>query len=607
MFDRKNKSTTPTTSASPQQANALARSAAQSPTSTPLVSISLPPDIISYIKNHPGLIADALINGSFLYTYPNLNLPMAPMNITVAKLKPLLDQLDADKLGEIQRAVTNRTPFFPLIAKAYGADYVFALQQRMGNGKPGNLTETQLTADAFIEQLAERASYMNAADLDQTNKDIDPKTGRPASNFQGKNLLGFFGFTSELPLFGQWGFQMRVFTPDPKAEAKVVARRNTLNLTVPVIVFRGTEGVQLNATEGGVDTIVGDAAKASVGVEQVKMNTELINGALNRVKTGIFAGHSLGGGLAQVVAAQHPDKVTRVVTFQSPGLPAGLAAQFARANQSQAHHYRVNGDIVPKAGQAMLPGQINYFTRFAKGKDASNFKADLGMGSTHVSFPLTTVLQGQDPKTLSPEQQAILQFGAHDRSEVQEGAQARMAHEGTFDTAHDPRAKIEWLRSAVAPALLNTLQVTTNMAQANLGYNVLLEAAQPRLKAATTFEQFKAVYDWISAVKALPLSKEQEAFLRRLGIKDRKPLSLPITLSKDPSALVTKVELPVGSPLLPFQPTGLTFLGTIKAKGGLVPIEYAQMLALRNVIGVHWSAQHGGQPLPMGWLQRVSK
>ncbi|MXV22060.1 DUF2974 domain-containing protein [Deinococcus xianganensis] len=120
--------------------------------------------------------------------------------------------------------------------------------------------------------------------------------------------------------------------------------------------------MQATTREGGVDTMVGNFAKASVGVNQVNANWDLIKLTMTQVKQAVFAGHSLGGGLAQVAAARMPGKVAEVITFQAPGLPKDLAAQFTAQSDAHSTHYRVAGDIVPQSGDTHLPGEIEYLT-----------------------------------------------------------------------------------------------------------------------------------------------------------------------------------------------------------------------------------------------------
>jgi pimeloyl-ACP methyl ester carboxylesterase len=73
-----------------------------------------------------------------------------------------------------------------------------------------------------------------------------------------------------------------------------------------------------------------------------------------------IVGHSLGGALAQWIAAQYTHKnghVGRVVTFNSPGVSASYAKLFNPALASDVTHYITSGDVVSMAGQVFIAGQ----------------------------------------------------------------------------------------------------------------------------------------------------------------------------------------------------------------------------------------------------------
>ncbi|MFC6663026.1 lipase family protein [Deinococcus multiflagellatus] len=398
---------------------------------------------------------------------------------------------------------------------------------------------------------------------------------------------------------------MRLFTPIPLSQIKDPAvRARRAQFDDPIAVFRGTEGVQVTAREGGVDTLVGNFAKASVGVNQVNANWDLIQLTLSQVKQAVFAGHSLGGGLAQVTAARAPRKVAQVITFQAPGLPDELAAKFAKESDAQSTHYRVAGDIVPQAGETHLPGQIEYMTRFTRKRGDPQFRAAVDPTNSHKAFSLTTVLQGMDPAALTPEQKAILQYGAHDLQEA-EGRQVRMTLTGSLSTKDDPRMSTEWARKTILPTALQSLGYVEDMAEVNIGYNALLEAAQSRLKKATTYEAFKAVYDWLGKVKTVPLSKAQDEMMKALGVRSYVKPTVPVPLPGKGTGLLDQINVPVGPTLLP--PMIPTFLTRIKKNGNQVPISDQDRLRVRAEIVTHWMAWHPGQNQAQAWFTRIQK
>ncbi|QEF98368.1 Serine-aspartate repeat-containing protein D precursor [Stieleria maiorica] len=72
-----------------------------------------------------------------------------------------------------------------------------------------------------------------------------------------------------------------------------------------------------------------------------------------------IVGHSLGGGLTQLMAARYTSDggdLSRVVTFNAPGIHADYAAMFDALRTEQVLHFVTNGDPVSLAGDAFLSG-----------------------------------------------------------------------------------------------------------------------------------------------------------------------------------------------------------------------------------------------------------
>lgn len=583
----------PTSTTRPQQ-NAA-------PAVTPQASDPELKAALQYAATRPEALIEALSFGRFVYLPPNAGIFQRP--VYALQLKGIFDRLDRAALLDLRRRMQSSKgglEFYAALAKRFGGNYALAVQKRIG--VQTDLKGEQLTFHAFVEQLTNRVSYMNDANLntlardqDLRDADRDGNTRELESGVQPQNLLAFFGYHAGPPVSGLWGFQMRLFTPIPLAQIKDPAvRARRAQFDEPIVVFRGTEGVQVTSREGGVDTMVGDFAKASVGVNQVNANWDLIKVTMSQVKQAVFAGHSLGGGLAQVAAARMPGKVAEVITFQAPGLPRNLAQQFTAQSDAHSTHYRVAGDIVPQSGDTHLPGEIEYFTRFTQTGGLS--KPAVEAQNSHVSYPLTTVLQGMDPAKLTPEQRAIVQYGAHDRQEAG-GTQARMTVTGSLSTKQDPRVNVEWARSTVAPALLNKLGYVEDMVRMNLGYNLLLEATQDRLKGDTTYELFRATYLWLGSVQVLPMSDTQNAMMSALDMpafhKPMVPLPSPV---KD---VADQVNVPVGLPVIP------SYLTQIRLRGGYVDITDRDRQQVRQDLLKHWMAWHPGQSQGQAWLKRV--
>ncbi|QDV43602.1 hypothetical protein Enr13x_34590 [Stieleria neptunia] len=119
----------------------------------------------------------------------------------------------------------------------------------------------------------------------------------------------------------------------------------------PVLVFRGTEPSE------PTDWLA-DAHFVGVGYGQYSRSR---NTVLNWLagRTGVaFAGHSLGGALAQWFAADATAQATigDVITFNSPGISQTHAEKFLAEKAGDVVHHYVNGDVVTMAGEAFLEG-----------------------------------------------------------------------------------------------------------------------------------------------------------------------------------------------------------------------------------------------------------
>lgn len=120
----------------------------------------------------------------------------------------------------------------------------------------------------------------------------------------------------------------------------------------PVIAFRGSDELS--------DWMRTNLDVSGVGTSQFRTNFRLISGLIavagGRVDV---TGHSLGGSLAQQVAAFHSSNVRRVVTFQSPGiLPEVLQYAQNNDNPPEATHYISRGDFADFASGQHLPGEM---------------------------------------------------------------------------------------------------------------------------------------------------------------------------------------------------------------------------------------------------------
>lgn len=79
-------------------------------------------------------------------------------------------------------------------------------------------------------------------------------------------------------------------------------------------------------------------------------------------------GHSLGGALAQLAASHNPEVTDHITTFQAAGVDRDDVERIAAHNRQRApaglppltaDHFRVDGDVVPVAGEGFAPGTVH--------------------------------------------------------------------------------------------------------------------------------------------------------------------------------------------------------------------------------------------------------
>lgn len=131
-----------------------------------------------------------------------------------------------------------------------------------------------------------------------------------------------------------------------------------------VLAFRGTEAIEgeetsLNNPLGIFNDVLADLGP-SVGSRQYDANAEAIRALMESgTDQSVLVGHSLGGYLAQRVAAENADLTDSVVTFQAGGIDEADAEQFERANEDgriDVRHHQTNWDVVQMAGEQRLDG-----------------------------------------------------------------------------------------------------------------------------------------------------------------------------------------------------------------------------------------------------------
>ncbi|MER3442859.1 MAG: hypothetical protein C4333_01530 [Meiothermus sp.] len=395
--------------------------------------------------------------------------------------------------------------------RLYGKSFYAEIGERVREGKlrqellallPPPIPQEQLTFDAFLEHLAVNFVYSNEPDFA-----ADDRTGlEPRRKSNPAELLKAFGYLSGRPIFGKWGFQMRVFLPDPQ--------KKTPHNAHPVVAFRGTEGVGLrvrddpktphNEQESGLDTLVADFAYAEVGYSQYRQNRDLIERNLEAAaRRGrlILTGHSLGGALAQIAAVEHMALAKEIVTFQAAAIKQAdvdrLKAYNARhATDGKAiasRHYRVDGDIVPTAGEASTPGEIHYFDYRREGQGL------LGMlKENHVTPALSEYLRQEllaasrrsGGLELDPYQTALMRWGQRDEQDLA-GKSVEIIYSGDYSTERDPKLRGEMLRRELLARVLDAAGLFEAVFYENLAYNVLLEAIEGLARKYDSYPRFE--------------------------------------------------------------------------------------------------------------------
>jgi serralysin len=168
-------------------------------------------------------------------------------------------------------------------------------------------------------------------------------------------------FQSQVALFlNSVGYRIDRSFDDPATGFHAVGLVSTTPDKPPVLVFRGTDGAS-------DDPALGD--RRAIGFNQFEANRSAISDWLTRIAQDVsnpsrllpdLLGHSLGGALSQLAAAQLTSLFGDLVTFNSPATSSATVDAFQRnggANKNVTH-YIVNGDIVSLGGEAFLPGKV---------------------------------------------------------------------------------------------------------------------------------------------------------------------------------------------------------------------------------------------------------
>ncbi len=251
---------------------------------------------------------------------------------TQAKGVPVNDdkglEAEADDMG--RKAAQMKGNFFPAV------NY----QSQTYSKAP---VQAKSTGQADLEKIAPTQSIYELA-----AHDLAYKSGFSAISKASLDKLSSAGYgnTPEEILFfrGTVGFQAVLVLSKKKG--------------VPSIL--GIRGTNPGSSRSDLETIYSDLDASAVGAKQFKANSELIQSLLG-LGGGkcVVTGHSLGGAMAQHTAVNFSDMVAEVATFQSPGIDQASVDKFnALKNKPKVTHHIVTGDVVDKAGDANLAGDV---------------------------------------------------------------------------------------------------------------------------------------------------------------------------------------------------------------------------------------------------------
>lgn len=149
------------------------------------------------------------------------------------------------------------------------------------------------------------------------------------------------------------------------------------------LVFRGTNEDLDWASNMGEE----------VGRSQFEPEREKIQKLLQEYKDKGYSievsGHSLGGALAQITAAELPDLIDEVKTFNSAGIKMETAKKLLGKDKSVEHFLKV-GDVVQDTGTAYIPGKPKVF-RFKDGVDGTPHRSLMTVNLTLNGDPIPPV------------------------------------------------------------------------------------------------------------------------------------------------------------------------------------------------------------------------
>jgi serralysin len=157
------------------------------------------------------------------------------------------------------------------------------------------------------------------------------------------------------------GYRIDRTFDDPGTGFHAIGLISTTPDKPPVLAFRGTDG----ASDDGAN-----ADKRGTGFNQFEANKQALGNWLTQISQDTtknpnrllpdVLGHSLGGALTQLAAAEFTSAIGDIVTFNSPGIAQSTVNTFKQkaGPGKKVTHYIVSGDLVSLGGEAFLPGKV---------------------------------------------------------------------------------------------------------------------------------------------------------------------------------------------------------------------------------------------------------
>ena len=157
------------------------------------------------------------------------------------------------------------------------------------------------------------------------------------------------------------GYRIDRTFDDPATGFHAIGLISTTPDKPPVLVFRGSDSPiddVTNTDPRGIGFNQLEANKQALGNWLTQISQDTTKNP-NRLPPDVL-GHSLGGALTQLAAAEFTSAIGDIVTFNSPGIAQSTVNTFKQkvGAGKNVTHYIVSGDFASLGGEAFLPGKV---------------------------------------------------------------------------------------------------------------------------------------------------------------------------------------------------------------------------------------------------------